>query len=240
MDRESDRGTTQAFNAADELCWALNGSSSNGCASPPSGATRYGYDSRGNRTTVTPATGSVTTVGFNLADELKSWSQGTTTAAYAYNGDGLRMSKTVSGTTTHFTWDVSAQIPLLISDGATEYVYGPGNQPVEQVAGAPAISLVGTASASGKNTSLTLTLTLPAAARAGDEVYLASTQPSTTTITAPSGYTVVTTVTSSGSSPLASTTVFRHTVAAGETSATLSYSTRTTTQAALLGVGMTT
>jgi RHS repeat-associated protein len=230
----SDRGTTQVFNAADQLCWTLNGSSANGCPSPPSGATRYSYDTRGNRTTVTPASGSVTNLGFNLADELKSWSQGTSTATYAYNGDGLRMSKTISGTTTRFTWDVSGPLPLLVSNGATQYVYGPGGQLVEQVAGTPAISLVGTASASGNKTSLTLTL--PAGAQAGDEVYLASTQPSTTTVTAPAGYAVVTTVTSGGSSPLAKMTVFRHTLAAGETSVTLSYSTRTTTQAALLAV----
>jgi RHS repeat-associated protein len=230
----SDRGTTQAFNAADELCWTISGSSPNGCASPPAGATRYSYDTRGNRTTVTPASGSVTNLGFNLADELKSWSRGTATASYAYNGDGLRMSKTVSGTTTRFTWDVSGPIPLLISDGAIQYLYGPGGQLVEQVAGTPAISLVGTASASGRNTSLTLTL--PVGRQAGDEVYLASTQPATTTVTAPAGYAVVTTVTSGGASPLASTTVFRHTLAAGETSVTLSYSTRNTTQAAVLGV----
>jgi RHS repeat-associated protein len=229
-----DRGTTQAFNAADQLCWTLNGSSANGCASPPSGATRYSYDTRGNRTTMTPASGSVTNLGFNLADELKSWTQGTATATYAYDGDGLRMSKTVAGATTHFTWDLSGQIPLLISDGGTQYMYGPGNQLVEQVAGTPAITLVGTAGASGKKTSLTLTL--PAGTRAGDEVYLASTQPSTTTVTAPSGYTVVTSVTSGGSSPLAKTTLFRHTLVAGETSVTLTYSTQTTTQAALLAV----
>jgi RHS repeat-associated protein len=229
------RGLTQAFNAADALCWTVSGPSANACSTPPTGATRYSYDTRGNRTTVTPASGSVTNLGFNLADELKSWGQGATTiATYSYNGDGLRMSKTVSGASTRFTWDVSGQIPLLIGDGATQYVYGPGNQPLEQIGVPAGITLVGTASASGK--SLSLTLTLPAGSQPGDEVYVASTQPSTTTVTPPSGYVAVTSVTSTGSSPLAKTTVYRHTVVAGETSAILTYSTKTTTQAVVLGV----
>jgi RHS repeat-associated protein len=228
------RGATQAFNNADQLCWSVSGSSANTCASPPTGSTRYAYDSRGNRTTVTPSTGSATTLAFNLANELKSWTQGSVTATYAYDGDGLRMSKVVGGATTRFTWDVSGKLPLLVSDGATMYVYGPGNQLVEQLSANSGISLVGTASASGKKTSLTLTF--PGGTKAGDEIYLASTQPSTTTVTAPSGYATVTSVTSSGSSPLAKLTVFKHLVAVGETSVVLSYSTQSTTQAALLAV----
>src|SRR5260370_40547056 len=43
------------------------------------------------------------------------------------------MSKTVSGTTSQFLWDVAAMVPLLLKDGATSYVYGPGGLPLEQV-----------------------------------------------------------------------------------------------------------
>src|SRR5688572_22022346 len=51
------------------------------------------------------------------------------TTTYTYNGDGLRMSKTQSGGTTNFVWDVAAPIPEMIQDfgsgslGAT-HIYG--------------------------------------------------------------------------------------------------------------------
>jgi RHS repeat-associated protein len=228
----SDEGTTQAFNAADQLCWTLKASSGNGCASPPSGATTYSYNARGDRTTITPPSGSATNLGYDQADRLTSWGQGSAmTATYSYNGDGLRMSKTVSGIRADFTWDVSGQLPLVLSDGSYNYVYGPGGSPLEQVS---ATALVGTASASGKAS--TLKLTLPAGVQPNDQVVVASTQPSSTRVTAPTGYTSVTSVTSGGSSPLASTTVFQHTIVSGDTSVTLSYGSSSTAQAAVLAV----
>jgi len=42
--------TTYAFNAANQLCWSYVGTSSNGCASPPSGATSFRYDAAGEQT----------------------------------------------------------------------------------------------------------------------------------------------------------------------------------------------
>ena len=228
-------GTTQSFNAADELCWTVSGTSANGCSTTPTSATSYAYNPEGDLTTLTPSTGSATNLGYNQANQLTSYGTGsTTTATYTYNGDGLRMSQTVAGVTIPYTWDVSGSEPLLISDGTYDYVYGPGAVPLEQVIPKPAITLVGMASASGKATSLTLTL--PTGTTAGEQVVVASTQPSMTTVTAPSGYTQVTTVTSAGSSPLATTTVFRQTVVAGETSVKLTYSTASTAQAAVLAV----
>ena len=57
---------------------------------------------------------------------------------YAYDGTGLRASQTVSGTTSHLTWDTSSGLPLLLDDGQTSYIQGPGGLPVEQVSeGAP-------------------------------------------------------------------------------------------------------
>ncbi len=44
----------------------------------------------------------------------------------AYNGDGLRISHTVGGTTTAYTWDVSGGLPVILQDGASSYVYGLG------------------------------------------------------------------------------------------------------------------
>ena len=45
-------------------------------------------------------------------------------ASYVYNGDGLRVSKTVSSTTTDYTWDQTG-IGQVISDG-NDYVWGLG------------------------------------------------------------------------------------------------------------------
>lgn len=228
-------GTTQSFNAGDELCWTVSGASSNGCGSAPAGATTYSYDPRGNRTTVTPSSGSALHLGYDQANRLSSYGQGsTTTATYAYNGDGLRMSKTVSGVTSQFTWDMVSSTALMLSDGTSDYVYGPGNLVLEQITPQPAISLVGTATASGKSTSLTLTL--PTGVQVNDQVFVATTEPSTTAVTAPSGYTAVASVNSAGGSTPSTTTVYRHTVASGDTAVTLTYSSNKTAQAAVLAV----
>jgi len=37
-----------AYDEANQLCWVYSGSSSNGCSSPPAGATTYTYDKNGN------------------------------------------------------------------------------------------------------------------------------------------------------------------------------------------------
>ncbi len=52
---------------------------------------------------------------------------------YAYNGEGLRDSQTISGTTTHLAWDMTEGLPLILSDETNSYIYGPGGVPVEQV-----------------------------------------------------------------------------------------------------------
>ncbi len=89
--------TSQAFNNADELCWTT--ASSGSCASPPTGATTYTYDIRGNRTKITPPSGSATNLSYDQANRLTAYGAA---ATYTYNGDGLRMSKAVSGSTSQF------------------------------------------------------------------------------------------------------------------------------------------
>jgi RHS repeat-associated protein len=129
--------TQQVFNAADQLCWTAPVSGGS-CSVLPSGATLYTYDARGNRTSVTPPTGGAITLSYDQANRLTAYGA---TATYAYNGDGLRMSKTGSGTTSPFVWDVAAAVPLLIKDGATAYVYGPGGLPLEQINGSTVLWL---------------------------------------------------------------------------------------------------
>ena len=141
----SDIGTTRQFNAADELCWTVPGSSSNACGTAPTGATTYGYDPRGNRTSQVPPSGAATCSAYDQADRLTSLVTGTgsscqsptTVATYGYDASGLRMSKRVGGSTTTEPWDVSGSLPLLLSETsggvATDYAEAPGGLPLEQI-----------------------------------------------------------------------------------------------------------
>ena len=141
----SDTGTTQQFNAADELCWTVAGSSGNACGTAPAGATTYGYDLRGNRTSQLSPSGAATCNVYDQAGRLTSVVAGTgssctsptTVATYAYDASGLRMSKTVAGTTTTQAWDLSGSLPLLLTETsggvASDYVDGPGGLPLEQI-----------------------------------------------------------------------------------------------------------
>ena len=88
----------------------------------------------------------------------------------------------------------------------------------------PSISLIGEGSGTGGTSTSSVTINFPAGYQVGDEIYVATTQSSTTTVSAPSTYTLVTSVASGGTSPLAGTDVYEHTIASGETSVTISYS----------------
>jgi RHS repeat-associated protein len=137
--------TTQQFNAADELCWTVSGSSSNACTTPPTGATGYTYDTNGNRTAKTPSAGAATCDSYDQANRLIKVTTGTgasctsptTLGTYSYNGSGLRMGKTVAGVSTTEAWDPTASVPLLLEDktssATVDYVFGPGGLPLEQI-----------------------------------------------------------------------------------------------------------
>jgi RHS repeat-associated protein len=136
----------QQFNNADELCWTVGGASANSCASAPAGATTFNYDDRGNRTSQVPNAGSATCYTMDQANRLTKIQTGTgssctsptTVGTYAYDGTGLRASKTVSGTTSHYTWGQSGGVPALLQEkgsSTTSYIYGPGGLPVEQIVG---------------------------------------------------------------------------------------------------------
>jgi RHS repeat-associated protein len=100
-----------------------------------SGVTRgYTYNGRGDRTGES-AGGASRALGYDQANRLVSVDKD---ISYAYNGGGLRMSKTVDGVATSFAWSEVEELPELLQDGDTSYIYGPEGVPIEQIsAGTP-------------------------------------------------------------------------------------------------------
>jgi RHS repeat-associated protein len=99
----------------------------------------YTYDELGERTKTKPSTGPATTYSYDQAGNLISVErpkEGETSEikdSYTYNGEDLRASQIISGTTTYMAWDMAEELPLLLSDGTNSYIYGPGDQPIEQI-----------------------------------------------------------------------------------------------------------
>jgi len=99
----------------------------------------YTYDELGERTKVKPTTGPATTYGYDQAGNLTSVERpkegeiSEIKNTYAYDGNGLRASQTISGTTTYMVWDMTEGLPLILSDTTNSYIYGPGGLPVEQI-----------------------------------------------------------------------------------------------------------
>lgn len=99
----------------------------------------YAYDELGERTKATPEKGPATTYGDDQAGNLISaerLKEGETSEikdTYAYNGEDLRTSQTISSTTTYMAWDMTEELPLILSDETNSYIYGPGGIPVEQI-----------------------------------------------------------------------------------------------------------
>ena len=91
----------------------------------------YTFDAQGNRTQVTDNIAhTTTTLGFDQANRLKSYGA---SASYQYDGNGLRASKVVSGTTTNYAWDLSGGLPQMILANNTDWIYGPGGVVLEEI-----------------------------------------------------------------------------------------------------------
>jgi RHS repeat-associated protein len=91
--------TSYQYDARNRLCWAYTGTSTNSCASPPSGATSWTYDQNGNRTRQN-AGGTITSYGYDTASNELCWvysgtssnacgsaPSGATTFTHNLNGD---------------------------------------------------------------------------------------------------------------------------------------------------------
>lgn len=105
--------------------------------------TTYDYDTHGNRTTATtaPTPGTpgsqLTNYTYDAADRLTMVNTPTGTSQHTYDGDGLRVHTTrATGQTTEqqsYVWDLADDLPLLLTDGDHDYVYGPGTAPIAQI-----------------------------------------------------------------------------------------------------------
>jgi RHS repeat-associated protein len=121
---------TYSYNAADELEKSVLKKAT---------AATYTFNEVGDRTKTEPASGPATTYGYDQAGDLISVTRpkGTEVAAiedtYGYDGDGLRTSETIFGTTTYLAWDLAEELPLILNDGVNSYIYGPGGLPVAQI-----------------------------------------------------------------------------------------------------------
>jgi RHS repeat-associated protein len=119
---------------ADVVGWFASSTSASASDTSEAGDTTYSYDANGNRVTVTPPGGVTTSLTYDQANRLVAYGP---TATYTYNGDGLRATKTVNGGLTSFAWDIGEGLPLLLTDGAENYVYGPSGVPIEEIGPAP-------------------------------------------------------------------------------------------------------
>jgi RHS repeat-associated protein len=86
----------------------------------------FSFDSRGNRTAAAPQSGNTITYTYDQANRLTGIEG---LATYVYNGDGLRVTKTVGTRTQNYTWAGNN----LIADGSVSYIYGPDSTPIEQI-----------------------------------------------------------------------------------------------------------
>ena len=109
-------------------------SASGGWPGPPpvSGPVTISYDARGDRVMGSLGAPSAAYT-YDGARRLSAFSGPSASATYAYTGDGLRASKTVSAHAQNFVWQRVGTLPLLLEDGANSYIYGPGDLPIEQV-----------------------------------------------------------------------------------------------------------
>ncbi|HEY5274299.1 MAG TPA: RHS repeat-associated core domain-containing protein, partial [Acidimicrobiales bacterium] len=93
------------------------------------------YSNEKNRTSTLPSSGTSDAYTYNPANELTGVvpSSGSF-SSYVDDGNGLLQGETTASTTTNYTWSVQPSLPLMLSDGTDYYIYGPDDNPIEQVA----------------------------------------------------------------------------------------------------------
>jgi len=81
------------------------------------GGVAYTWDDNGNLTS-----DGVRSYSYDHANRLTQVVSGTLTTQYAYNGDGVRTSKTVDGISTQYVVDLATTLPVVISDTGAVYL----------------------------------------------------------------------------------------------------------------------
>ena len=92
----------------------------------PAPAIDYTWDDNGNLV----ERGS-NTFEWDYEDRMVEATVNSVTSTFAYRGDGLRDSRTVGMTTTTFTWDINAGLPVVLDDG-NQYLYSAGLSAMKQ------------------------------------------------------------------------------------------------------------
>ncbi|WP_284984218.1 RHS repeat-associated core domain-containing protein [Arthrobacter sp. efr-133-TYG-118] len=93
-------------------------------------ATAITYDNQGNRLTGPAPVSGTSTYTWNQANRLAN-ANGTT---FTYDATGLRASRTpATGPGQSYTWDTAKAVPLMLTDGTTNYIYDTAGNPVEQI-----------------------------------------------------------------------------------------------------------
>ena len=121
---------SQSFDDANELTTATQGNDT----------TSFDYDARGNRTAADGPGSDDASFSYDQANQLigyegpnRGQGSGSASEQYAYDGDGLRQTKTTNDIRRNEVYDRSGPLPLMIEDGPTAYITGPDGLPIEQV-----------------------------------------------------------------------------------------------------------
>ena len=107
--------TSYAYNAANELCWAYTGSSSNACSTAPTGAVTYTFDANGNET----ASSSSDSLSYNSKNQTTSITYGGTTLSSLTYADAAQTQRTVAGSTEYANTPLGVQVSTI--SGTSSY-----------------------------------------------------------------------------------------------------------------------